>query len=351
MASNNFFSFGLFAIFIAGSFSLEALSAPEGGKGIKGGVNSETANTSGFVGGNPHLNPSKRKKTKLVKPLEREKKWGGPNCREIYPNRKHSPSPCWELMQDEKVWTGPDFMIIGAAKCGTTSLYKYLAEHPLLIPSLGKEVNFFSIKKKYLYGVDWYRKQFPARTNPLELIYEASPGYILNPDAPERVYKHFPKTKIIMLLREPVARIWSEYKYFTRIGREDRSFRQVLKEEFADLDKRIVKPMANGQKEYLVRGIYLPQIKRWRKYFPKEQILIVPASDLFDRSEETVNKIFKFIGMKEFSLKEYPQNEPEGIVHPDLDEDLHTFLKNLYAPYNEELIQYMREEYDVEFHF
>ncbi|MEO0375928.1 MAG: hypothetical protein AAF329_15145, partial [Cyanobacteria bacterium P01_A01_bin.17] len=94
---------------------------------------------------------------------------------------------------------GPDFLVIGGMKCGTTSIYQYLVQHPCILPAIEKEIQFFSLYSHA--GIDWYRAQFPRiPSGHLLLTGEASP-YLGTAGVPESVFEHFPKAKLVVLLR------------------------------------------------------------------------------------------------------------------------------------------------------
>src|SRR5579885_1417562 len=112
----------------------------------------------------------------------------------------------------------PDFLIIGGQRCGTSSLYYYLTEHPGIISASTKETHFFD--ESFSKGIGWYRAQFPSSfqkmyvTNVLKrdfLTGEGTPYYILYPHAPRRTFEIVPHVKLIALLRNPVERAHSQY--------------------------------------------------------------------------------------------------------------------------------------------
>ena len=129
----------------------------------------------------------------------------------------------------------PDFLIVGAAKSGTTALYHYLGQHPEVFLSPIKETNFFAQKGKNLdfngpkdnlithkktitETVDYYN-QFTNVTNE-KAIGEICPSYLYYKDAPKNIKEHIPEVKIIAILREPVSRAFSAWVHLTRDGRE-----------------------------------------------------------------------------------------------------------------------------------
>src|SRR5579863_9235330 len=127
----------------------------------------------------------------------------------------------------------PDFMIIGALRGGTTSLYSYMTAHPGIGPAYMKEVHFFDVH--YKKGFPWYQAQFPSlpqkyyreRVQKQRFITgEASPYYLFHPHAPKRIAKILPQVKLVVLLRNPVTRAYSHYSHEVAGGHESLSFEE-----------------------------------------------------------------------------------------------------------------------------
>jgi hypothetical protein len=130
----------------------------------------------------------------------------------------------------------PNFLIIGAQKSGTTSLYKYVAQHPQVVPAYKKEIYFFNTPQRYGRGLPYYRAHFPTkwamrRPPQPRLTGEASPEYLFHPLAAERVQAAVPHAKFLVLLRNPVLRAYSHYQHMVRSGQETRTFEQALARE------------------------------------------------------------------------------------------------------------------------
>ncbi|MGZ8918140.1 MAG: sulfotransferase family protein [Methylobacter sp.] len=107
----------------------------------------------------------------------------------------------------------PNFMIIGAQKAGTTALYEYLSRHPQIQPTKVKELHYFNCEARYKNGIEFYRSFFQLDTES-KLLFDASPGYLNNANAPKRIYAHNPNVKIIILLRDPVERAYSAWNMY-----------------------------------------------------------------------------------------------------------------------------------------
>jgi hypothetical protein len=124
----------------------------------------------------------------------------------------------------------PDFLLLGAQKAGTTALYEYLRRHPQITGPSWKEVSFFD--RHWARGESWYRGNFPnlARTRG-KLVGEASPSYVLHPLAPQRVQELVPDARLIVLVRNPVDRAFSQYNHEVALGREPLPFEEALDAE------------------------------------------------------------------------------------------------------------------------
>jgi hypothetical protein len=130
----------------------------------------------------------------------------------------------------------PDFLIIGAQKSGTSSLYNYLTQHPDVCPALVKEIRYFN--KYFSKGTNWYRGHFPSslyisyvnKISGRDMITgDGTPSYLSDPYVPRRVFEVIPQVKLIVLLRNPVDRAYSHYQHRFRANREVSSFEEVIK--------------------------------------------------------------------------------------------------------------------------
>src|SRR5437016_5579333 len=174
----------------------------------------------------------------------------------------------------------PHFIIIGAQRCGTTSLFEYLARHPSFSLPSQKELHFFDYQ--YHNGADWYRKQFPLLLGGV-ITGEASPYYLLHPHVPRRIRDWNPDVKLIVLLRNPVDRAYSHYYHEVRLEAEPLDFEAALDVEAERMEGQVERMRAdpyyysyNHQHfSYVSRGIYIHQLESWMtSVFSREQVLI-----------------------------------------------------------------------------
>lgn len=183
--------------------------------------------------------------------------------------------------------TKPTFLGIGAPKAGTTWLHNLLASHPeVWMPSKRKEVYYFN--REYTRGPEWYSQFFPEEENKYRQIGEITPSYLYHPEAPYRI-KDFGISKCIVLLRNPVERAWSHYKFFTRT--------QNLSETFEDfLENR---PLI------IEKGYYTKFIKKYFHLLGKNNILILSFEDSVKNIQLTKKKLSEFL---EIDIDKFPPN-------------------------------------------
>jgi hypothetical protein len=201
----------------------------------------------------------------------------------------------------------PNFLIIGAARSGTTSLYNYLVQHPGITPALRKEIHFFDYN--YQRSFSWYRGQFPALPSmyyrqaihgQTTITGEASPYYLFHPYVPQRVAQLLPEIKLIALLRNPIERAFSHYCWEVDWGNEPLSFEDALEQE-EDRIREGIQTLEYGKSfhhlhfSYISRGCYAEQLERWFTYFPREQILIIKSEDMYNNPAATFTQTLDFL--------------------------------------------------------
>jgi hypothetical protein len=213
----------------------------------------------------------------------------------------------------------PDFLIIGAARSGTTSLFKYLNEHPQTLLAQKKEPNYFSFNYGFFNTIIYksifptlFEKIFYRLKNSAKVISgEASTYYLFYPHTPERVFKKYPLIKVIILIRNPVDRAFSHYKLNVKLKRENNSFEDAINDENLRIGTEIEKLKKNKRYDsqnlhfysYLERGKYYKQIVNWLKYFPEDQVKIVSSEDFFSNPQVIYSEILRFLEIADHKLK------------------------------------------------
>ena len=251
----------------------------------------------------------------------------------------------------------PDFLIIGAARSGTTSLYWYLATHPDVAPACRKEIGFFD--RGFGKGLLWYRAHFPtipaSRRHRLTggkplLTGEATPEYLLHPQVPGRVAETLPNTKLIVLLRNPVERAYSHYHLQIRNGFESLSFEEAVEREEERLDgvqERVMAGEDSFSKElhfysYLTRGVYADQLANWLRFFPRERLLILVTEEFHRQRAETFGRVLEFLDLSPWEPKEFPNYHRAPRTH--MNPATRKRLEEYFAPHNRRLYELLGQD-------
>jgi Sulfotransferase domain len=247
----------------------------------------------------------------------------------------------------------PDFVILGAAKAGTTSLYGWLSEHPFVSPASTKEVHYFDYN--FFRGDDWYRSHFPRRTDrdafaaehgrPF-LTGEASPPYLSHPWVPQRLKRVIPDAKLLVALRNPVDRAYSQYQMSVREEEEEFDFEHALEIEDERLDPERAKLAADGRYSswaigcwsYKMRSRYAEQVECWLELFPREQFHFLTLEDLSVRPQETLDAVHEFLGLPPHA---YADLKPLHTAprYDSLAPGTREQLGDYFRPYNERLYE------------
>lgn len=244
----------------------------------------------------------------------------------------------------------PNFLVIGAQKAGTSSLYKYLLQHPAILPAYQKEIHYFTLPELYSKGQKWYRGHFPTKLmRGQRLTGEASPSYLFFPLVPQRVHQMMPTTKLIVLLRDPVARAFSNYHHQVRRGLETLSFEEAIEQEPArladDLQKTIINPHFHSLNlahySYLLRGDYITQLKRWQQFFPAEQMLILKSEDFYANPQQTVTQAATFLKLPEWQPNPAIFKQYNPGVYDKMLPQTRLRLSRYFQPANEALYEYL----------
>lgn len=227
----------------------------------------------------------------------------------------------------------PDFLIIGVAKGGTSSLFSYLEQHPDMQLSREQEIHFFA--SFYERGINYYRSFFPFK-NSEKLTGESSPYYFLHPQVPARVKKDLPHAKIILLLRDPVKRAYSNYNMVKGVDWVD-SFEEAVQIEKDRItphhEKMKVDPSYKNQHHqtfsYVTRGFYYSQLQNWLEHYDLSEMLILKSEDMFENPKSTLAKVYHFLGVEEVFPEDLrPRNNRvyNGLSNEDYDK-----YKQLYT--------------------
>ncbi|OEU66738.1 MAG: hypothetical protein BBJ57_09480 [Desulfobacterales bacterium PC51MH44] len=187
----------------------------------------------------------------------------------------------------------PTFIIIGAMKSGTSSLYRYLAVHPEICMSKMKETNFFVRSMNYEKGINWYESNFMENSS--KAYGEASTNYSKFPtfkEVPRSMYSVLPNAKLIYIVRDPIDRLISHYTHNYSEGLENRNISEVL----SDLNNN----------HYVACSKYYMQVEQYMEYYTKDKILVIATEALRSKPVATMKRVFMFLGVNEsFCGSEY----------------------------------------------
>ena len=206
----------------------------------------------------------------------------------------------------------PSFYILGAAKCGTTSLHYYLSQHPDICMSEPKEPHFFEVE--YEQGSDFYRDKYFSHYKGECATGDARAANLYVPYVAERIKEISPDAKLIILIRNPIMRAYSHWNHFYTMGIEPLSFENAIAEDFKRIESGINFEGEEGQKlwrsyvnnfdkgkliyrTYIDRGYYMKQIERYLKHFAPSQIKIIFFEEFKRIPKAIVADIFKIIGV------------------------------------------------------
>lgn len=185
--------------------------------------------------------------------------------------------------QAERRGALPNLIVIGGLKCGTTSLHHYLNLHPAIAMSRPKELNFFIAELNWGLGPEWYASHFERGA---AIRGESSPHYTNLPrfrGVAERMHELLgAETRIVYMVRRPIARMLSHYFHNVGSGYESRPLETAL---------------ADPESTYVARSRYAMQLEPYLAAFDRERILIVSNEELASERDATVRRVFEFCGV------------------------------------------------------
>lgn len=256
----------------------------------------------------------------------------------------------------------PSFIIAGFPRCGTTSLYNYLVSHPSIVPALKKEIRFFN--QYYSYGLNWYKLFFPTFFSKYKIgsnyrddfiTGDGSSTYVHHPLSSVRIKKVIPNVKIIILLRNPVERAFSQYYHVLKQNIESITFEKAIeieleriKGEWDKMSKDSIYYSKNYHYfSYLSAGIYIDKLKSWYEVFPKDQILILSSEEMYKNTQKIFDKTIQFLNLKKWNLPKYERfnfYDDKPLINQQIRKKLYAFFK----PHNESLYKFLGKNFKWE---
>ena len=257
----------------------------------------------------------------------------------------------------------PHFIIIGVGRAGTTALYSYLIQHSSIYGTYTENKKNASAIHFFEYmtttSVSWYKSHFPilsskiSSKNNLQVTGEFTSTYFYHPDVPKRIHELLPNIKLILILRNPIDKIYSTYYQQFRYGEISASFEETIDAEIKRIEILQNNPdfhsknpnIKNSVPQNILRhGIYCDYLENWLKFFQKEQILILNAEDLKKNTSNILNTVFKFL--------EINNEKIENLAHisarkyPKMNEVTRKRLIDFYKPYNKKLNELLQTNFD-----
>jgi hypothetical protein len=252
----------------------------------------------------------------------------------------------------------PGFLIVGAQRCGTTSMYRALSQHPIVLRAvLQKGVHYFDTD--YDRGFGWYQGHFPLKARARwvgrsaglpPMTFEASPYYMFHPLAAERISRDLPGVRLIVLVRDPVERAYSAHAHEFARGYETEPFERALELEAARLDGEVERLMADPayvshshqHHAYVARGQYAEQLERLERLFGRDRIHVVESSAFFAEPEPVFKGVLDFLGLPQCGDIAFERHNARS--RAPMPESLRTELAAHFRPYDIRLARWLGEE-------
>jgi len=208
----------------------------------------------------------------------------------------------------------PSFLIAGSQRCGTTSMFHVLSQHPAVFCPLLNEKELHYFDHEYSRGLGWYQSHFPTRawarastrrTGIDPVAFEGSPYYMFHPLAPSRINRDLPGVRLLVLVRDPVERAYSQHAHQVGLGLESEPFERALELEDSRIDGeagRIVSdPGYFSRKHWLYayrsRGHYADQLEHLESVFGRNRILVIDSGDFFADPGPVYDQVLEFLGL------------------------------------------------------
>lgn len=243
----------------------------------------------------------------------------------------------------------PTVVIVGVKRAGTRRLYTSLLKHPRCFGASEKEIDYFSEHADR--GLTWYRSRFPWQRPVLRReghVLEVSPSYLPTPSALRQMKKVLPKARVIVLMRDPVARAFAHYQHEKIRYAESRTFEEAVTDElqrnqFPAKRGVALAPDAAPMLGYVARGYYALQLELLLSVYPRNKVLLVDTASLTNDLPATCNRIFDFMGLESCDVT--PKQSDDGEVHSQIDPRVAARLHDHYQPYDDLLADLLGQSF------
>ncbi len=244
----------------------------------------------------------------------------------------------------------PHFIVIGAQKSGTSSIFSYLRQHPQILRPIFKEPYFFD--RHYHRGLRWYGCNFPSRRTIERLndqigrphvTFEATATYVFDAEVPARIASDLGSRKFILLLRNPVERAVSAYWHARRMGKETRSLADAVEADMRRCEQDMLWESGRGSRPegepprpaYVRRGIYHEAVSRWQSTFSPEHLLVLQSETMFANPGKVMADVFQFLDLPVPANMDYAPQNVGG--YNEKDAGVRRMLDDFYRPHNAHL--------------
>lgn len=252
----------------------------------------------------------------------------------------------------------PGFLIVGAERTGTTSMFYVLRQHPAVFSSTlpRKEVHYFD--HKHHLGRNWYQCHFPliprahlaARGAGNPMAFEGTPNYMFHPLAPERIKRELPEVRLLVMVRDPVERTYSAYAHQVGFGYETEPFERALELEETRLKGEVERIISDptyysfnhSHYTYLARGRYIEQIERLEGLFGRDRIHVVDDGDFFASPRPVYDEVLGFLGLPHRGSPVFKRQNARP--RAPMPASVRTALEEHFRPYDERLAAWLGHE-------
>lgn len=214
-------------------------------------------------------------------------------------------------------------------------MFYYLSQHPDLRLSVEKEIHYYNYYLQSGKSMGWYKSFFPLKVKSVgKKTGEASPNYLYSETAPRQLKQDIPDVKLIVLLRNPINRAYSEYSMHVR---------QLKRKNFPSFEQSIVNAdlSLEGSQLYLLRGSYAARLRNWLKYFDREQFIFVKSEDFFSDPRSVLKRVYRFLDIPEM----YPNDlkAQEAGNYSELSADTRAHLEQYFRESNQAVVDLLGE--------
>jgi hypothetical protein len=249
----------------------------------------------------------------------------------------------------------PAFLIVGAQRCGTTSMYRTLSQHPAVLKAVRhKGVHYFDMN--YGRSLGWYQAHFPltARARRTEktvgvtpLTFESSPYYMFHPLAATRIARDLPGVKLVVLVRDPVERAYSGHAHELARGFENEPFERALELEAdrirGEAERIMTEPdylsHSHQHHAYRTRGQYADQLEALEQQFGADRLHVVDSGDFFTTPEAVYDGVLDFLRLPRHRYPVFERHNARP--RAAMPETLRAKLDDHFLPFDERLARWL----------